>query len=65
MTKVVQTCAEELKLEALETLFQALLKQGDKVRLFSLQSWAGEITTKKFASSLTVFRALWLLVDRL
>ncbi|KIH55417.1 hypothetical protein ANCDUO_14426 [Ancylostoma duodenale] len=33
MTKVVQTCAEELKLEALETLFQALLKQGDKSTL--------------------------------
>ncbi|CAJ0606280.1 unnamed protein product [Cylicocyclus nassatus] len=33
MTKVVQTCAEESKLEALEMLFQALLKQGDKSTL--------------------------------
>lgn len=31
MTKVTQICAEELKLEALELLFQSLLKQGDKV----------------------------------
>ncbi|KAJ1354545.1 hypothetical protein KIN20_011525 [Parelaphostrongylus tenuis] len=30
MTKVVQICAEEMRLEALETLFHSLLKQGDK-----------------------------------
>ncbi|KAK6732347.1 hypothetical protein RB195_016622 [Necator americanus] len=33
MAKVVQTCAEEMKLEALETLFLAILKQGDKSAL--------------------------------
>lgn len=33
MTKVTQICAEELKLEALELLFQSLLKQGDKSTL--------------------------------
>ncbi|WKX93369.1 hypothetical protein Q1695_010984 [Nippostrongylus brasiliensis] len=33
MTKVTQICAEEMKLEALELLFQSLLKQGDKSSL--------------------------------
>uniref|UniRef100_A0A158P7D5 Nipped-B protein n=1 Tax=Angiostrongylus cantonensis TaxID=6313 RepID=A0A158P7D5_ANGCA len=33
MTKVVQICAEEMKLEALETLFHSLLKNGDKSAL--------------------------------
>ncbi|VDM61376.1 unnamed protein product [Angiostrongylus costaricensis] len=33
MTKVVQICAEEMKLETLEALFHSLLKNGDKSAL--------------------------------
>ncbi|KJH47695.1 HEAT repeat protein [Dictyocaulus viviparus] len=37
MTKVVQICAEEVKLETLEMLFQSVLKQADKSVLFASQ----------------------------
>ncbi|KAK6029946.1 HEAT repeat protein [Ostertagia ostertagi] len=33
MTKVIQICAEEMKLEAMEVLFHSLLKQGDRSSL--------------------------------